>query len=109
MAEADDVFDILDRAEELGGHPYIARVGFEDRHFVIRRIFPYDTDYQPFPLPRVTARFIGQDEDRSATFEDVILDTGADLSLLPERDGEAIELRSSPYFASAIRGIIGRA
>lgn len=39
IAEADDVFDILDRAAVIGGHPYIARVGFEERPFVIRRMF----------------------------------------------------------------------
>ncbi len=107
VAEADGVFDILDSANKMGGHPYIARVGFEDRQFVIRRSFPYDAGYQPFPLPRVTVRFIGPQDDRAATFDDVIPDTGADLSLLPERDGEAIGLRSSPYFPSRVGGIIG--
>lgn len=107
LAEADDVFDILDRVGEVGGHPYVACVGEEHRHFVIRRIFPYDTGYQPFPIPRATARFIGQDEGQSATCDDVILDTGVDLSLLPEIDGEAIGLRAAPYFMSAVRGIIG--
>ena len=107
LAEADDVFDILDRAREIGGHPYIACVGEEHQQFVIRRIFPYDVRYRPFPLPRVTATFSGGHEDRRATFDDVIPDTGADLSLLPERDGEAIGLRASPYFTIAVRGIIG--
>ena len=107
LAESNDIFGILDQAEKLGGHPYITQVGFEDQPFVIRRTFPYDMSYQPFPLPRVTAKFIGQHEDQSVTFDDVILDTGADLSLLPERDGDAIRLRSLPYFTTTVRGIIG--
>ena len=107
LAEADNVFEILDRAAEAGGHPYITRVGDEHQQFMIRRIFPYDTGYQPFPLPRVTARFTGPRGGQSPAFDNVIPDTGADLSLLPERDGEAIGLRESPYFTTTVRGIVG--
>ena len=107
IADADDVFDILDRAAVIGGHPYIARVGFEERPFVIRRTFAYDAGYQPFPLPRVTATFSRQREGPGVAFDNVIPDTGADLSLLPERDGEAIGLRESPYFTTTVRGIVG--
>lgn len=43
VAHADDVFDILDWAEKARSHPYIARVGFEDRQFVIRRVLPSES------------------------------------------------------------------
>ena len=86
LAASEDIFELLDRVAGLGGHPYIARVGFEDHPFVIRRTFSYDRAYRPIPLPRVTARFSGQRGDRS---------------------GEAIGLRDSPYFTSTVRGIIG--
>lgn len=33
VAVRENLFDILDRAEEAGGHPYIARVGHEDLAF----------------------------------------------------------------------------
>lgn len=101
VAEAENVFEILDRAEEVGGHPYIVRVGHEDMEIHIRRIFSYDADYQPFPLPRIAATFSDRHRNRSASYEDVIPDTGADISLLPERDGAAIGLRAYPYLALA--------
>lgn len=107
LTASDDIFEVLDRVAGVEGHPYIARVGFEDQPFVIRRTFPYDRAYRPIPLPRVTARFSGQRADRGVTFDDVIPDTGADLSLLPVRDGDAIGLQDSPYFTSTVRGIIG--
>jgi hypothetical protein len=107
VAEADTVVDILDRVASIGGHPYIALVGDERREFTVRRIFPYDMGYQPFPIPRVSAKFSGLREDVSAMFDDVIPDTGADLSLLPEHDAETISLRSSPYLTGVVRGIVG--
>ena len=107
VAEAENVFDILDRAEEAGGHPYIVRVGHEDMEFRIRRTFSYDAGYHPFPLPRITATFSDRHRNRSASYEDVIPDTGADISLLPERDGADIGLRAYPYMATMMRGVIG--
>ena len=107
VGEADNVFDILDRAEEVGGHPYIARVGYEEMEFKIRRVFNYDSSYQPFALPRITATFSDRHRSRSVTYEDVIPDTGADISLLPEQDGETLGLHAYPYLASTLRGIVG--
>lgn len=107
VAEADEVFTVLDRIAEIGGHPYIALVGDEHREFKVRRVFDYDPSYQPVPLPRVTARFSGPRPERAATFEDVIPDTGADLSVLPEGDGEVIGLLASPYFTITVGGITG--
>lgn len=107
VAEADNVFDILDRAEEVGGYPYIAWVGHEDLEFKIRRTFSYDTSYQPFALPRIAATFWDRHRNRGATYDDVIPDTGADISLLPEQDGDAIGLHAYPYLASTLRGVVG--
>ncbi len=109
VAESTNVFDILDRAEEAGGHPYIARVGHEDMEFKIRRRFNYDTSYQPFALPRIVATFWDRRRNRGETYEDVIPDTGANTSLLPEQDAETIGLRAYPYLASMVRGIVGPA
>lgn len=107
VAQADNVFDILDRAEEAGGYPYIARVGYEEMEFTIRRSFSYDTTYQPFALPRIAATFSDRHRNRSATYEDVIPDTGADITLLSEQEGEALGLQAYPYLASTVRGVLG--
>jgi predicted aspartyl protease len=107
VAEATDVLDILERVEAIGGHPYIALVGNEHRKFTVRRAFAYDLSYQPFPLPRVPATFAARQGASGTAFDDVILDTGADLTLLPERDGEQIGLRTSPYLTGVVRGIVG--
>jgi hypothetical protein len=88
VAAGTKLMEVMERAFACGGHPYIALVGAEDAVvFRVRRVaFAYDQGYQPFPLPRVSATFWNHAETHSRQHADVIPDTGADVSLLPDTD-----------------------
>jgi hypothetical protein len=55
----------------------------------------------------VTATFWNHAETHSQTHADIIPDTGADLSVLPESDCTAIDLFNSPYFTGVSSGVVG--
>jgi hypothetical protein len=100
---------VMEKAAPFGGHPYIALVGAEDAVvFRVRRaIFSYDQTYHPFPLPRVTATFWNHAATHSCQHTEVIPDTGADLSILPDTDCRAIDLFNSPYMTGMSGGVVG--
>jgi hypothetical protein len=110
IVAGDDLMAVTEQAAACGGHPYIANVGDEDE--VVFRVrnaqFAYDQSYRPFALPRVTAAFWNHGETGSQTYFDVIPDTGADVSVLPDVDCAAFDLFSSPYFTGVSSGIVGR-
>lgn len=109
VAVGPQLLDVMERASACGGHPYIALVGKEDAVvFRVRRAsFAYDAAYQPFPLPRLNATFWNYAETNSKQYSDVIPDTGADMSVLPDTDCRAIDLFSSPYMTGMSAGVIG--
>lgn len=109
IAAGPKLMDILETASTSGGHPYIALVGAEDAViFRVRRaVFAYDQAYQPFPLPRVNATFWNHAETQSQQHPDVIPDTGADVSVLPDTDCTAIDLFNSPYLTGLAGGVVG--
>jgi hypothetical protein len=99
IAAGPSLMDVMDRASAFGPHPFIALVGAEDAVvFRVRGLaFAYDQAYQPFPLPRLTATFWNHNESHSQQHSDVIPDTGADVSVLPDADCKTIDLFNSPY------------
>jgi hypothetical protein len=109
VAAGTNLLKVTEAAAAAAGHPYIALVGQEDAVvFRVRRaVFAYDPSYQPFPLPRLTATFWNHAETHSQTRTDVIPDTGADLSVLPDGDCTAIDLYNSPYFTAVSSGVLG--
>ncbi len=109
IAAGPKLMEVMDSASSLGGHPYLALVGGEDALvFRVRRaVFAYDLGYQPFPLPRLTAKFWNHAETHWRLHPDVIPDTGADVSLLPDTDCTAIDLFSSPYMTGMLGGVLG--
>lgn len=108
VAEENGIFEILDSVARVGGHPYIARVGAEDDTvFTVRRVYEYDTSYSPFAIPRVEATFSNFARTCAKECDDVIPDTGADLTTLPIPDGRDIRLPDSPYLQSGLKGVVG--
>jgi hypothetical protein len=109
VATGDDLLDVTDDVGELGCHAYIALVGQEDDLvFTVRRKeFNYDVAYRPFALPRAEVAFSNYQGTGRGFYPDVIPDTGADLSVLPEDDCSAIGLFQSPYLVGRSRGVLG--
>jgi predicted aspartyl protease len=103
------LMEVMERACMHGGHPYLALVGAEDAIvFRVRRaVFVYDQAYQPFPLPQVTAKFWNHAETHSCQHSEVIPDTGADVSVLPDTDCTTIDLFNSPYLTGMAGGVVG--
>ena len=98
-----------DRADEVGGHPFIAHVGVEEEvAFRVRHVvFDYGRSYRPFAIPRIGVTFLNHDETKSAEFDNVIPDTGADLSVLPYEECEHFGLFESSSITSQSSGVIG--
>lgn len=109
IASGPHLLTVSEQAAGAGGHPYIALVGAENEViFRVRRVeFAYDQTYQPFPIPRITATYWNHSETRSQTFSEIIPDTGADLSVLPDADCSSFDLFSSPYFTGLSGGVVG--
>jgi len=109
VADGDDIWEITEAVGKLGCRAYIALVGEEDSVvFKVRRIeFSYDETYRPFALPQAAVTFANYALTASKLYADVIPDTGADLSILPEQDCQAINLFSSPYLPTFTRGVVG--
>jgi len=108
VAASKDVWEITEAVGKLGYHAYIAKVGEEDLVFKIRRVeFPYDQTYRPFALPQAEVAFANYAWSSPRLYADVVPDTGADLSVLPESDCLDIDLFSSPYFPTRSRGVVG--
>lgn len=109
IAAGSSLMAVMEKASTAGGHPYIALVGAEDAAvFRVRRaVFAYDQAYQPFPLPQLSAAFLNHAETHSQVYADVIPDTGADVSVLPDADCHAIDLFNSPYITGMSGGVVG--
>jgi predicted aspartyl protease len=109
IAAGTKLLEVMERASAFGGHPYFALVGAEDAAvFRVRRaVFAYDQAYQLFPLPRLIARFWNHPATHSQQYPDVIPDTGADVSVLPDSDCRSIDLFNSPYMTGIAGGVIG--
>lgn len=109
VANSDDVWKITDIVGNLGCHAYITKVGEEeDLVFKIRRIeFGYDRNYRPFALPQAQVTFANHAWTSTKLCQNVIPDTGADLSILSEQDCQDIDLFNSPCFPTLSRGFTG--
>lgn len=109
IACGSDLLQVIEKAAHHPGHPYMAKVGEEDSFIfrVRREEFVYDAQYRPFALPRCTVTFWNLAETLSRAFDDVIPDTGSDMSILPDADCTALDLQNAPHFTSLASGIVG--
>jgi predicted aspartyl protease len=109
IAHGKDLFTVMDAIGRAGCHAFIALVGREDDVvFRVRRLeFSYDMTYRPFALPRAEVAFANYAQSHVRRYPDVIPDIGADLSVLPMMDAQAIDLLSSPYLTGVTSGVVG--
>lgn len=100
--------EVLHAAKRAGGHPYVACVGFEERPSRIRRVaFPYDSAYLGEPVPQLVAEFRVVSGTPGVTLDRVIVDTGADNSVLPWSDCTSLGLDPYQGVPSRIVGVAG--
>ena len=109
IAHSGNPLTVMEAVGRAGCHAFVALVGQENRAVfrVRRREFHYDTTYQPFALPRVEVAFANYARSQVRRYPDVIPDIGADLSVLPMMDAQAIDLQSSPYLTGIASGVVG--
>ncbi len=96
VAAADDPLSATFEANAKSGDQkqlLLKRVGYEDAEFRVRRIeFSYDSSYQPFPLPRARVDLKNFTNSANATIDDMVLDTGADVTCIRQSDRDAAQL-----------------
>lgn len=109
IAHGENLVTVMEAVGRAGCRAFVALVGREDDVvFRVRRLeFSYDTTYQPFALPRVEVVFANYAQSYAKRYPDVIPDIGADLSVLPMIDAQAIDLLSSPYLTGVASGVVG--
>lgn len=99
---------VLAAAEATGLWPYLACVGRESEPDRVRRTsFAYDAGYPGEPLPVVSVEFRRAPGVAGILLDRVIPDTGADVSVLPWADCQAIGLDPSRGQRGQIGGIGG--
>lgn len=108
LSTADSFLEIGQQIFDIEGHPYVVCVGKEDDLVVkTRRIFLYDSTYTPTPLPQATVTFSNARRTHSQTYEDVIPDTGADLSVVTEQDVHSLQLDTGTAIPIQASGVTG--
>jgi hypothetical protein len=95
---------VFHAAEATGLHPFFICVGREDQPCRIRRVtFPYDANYPGEALPVISVEFRLVSGSLGVVLDSVIPDTGADASVLPWADCQALQLNPT----SGVQGLIG--
>jgi hypothetical protein len=109
VAVGDDPVSIMDEAIREDGYAYTNKVGDEEKIVVTKRRkkFDYDTSYAPTALPRISGYFSNPIFSENQIWNDVIPDTGSDLSSLPLADCEMLGLNHFPYFHGVSRSYGG--
>jgi len=86
---------------------FVTKVGFEKavQRKIIRRIAcgQYDFTYDP-PIPKLTAIVASPDQSRQQQVE-FIIDTGADLTVVPAQVAEAIQVWDFIYEQAEVSGV----
>lgn len=108
IASGTSPVEVLHAAQQTGQHPYVACVGRENEPARIRRAeFSYDTRYRGEALPAIEVGFRASPGSRGIDFAGVILDTGADATVLPWADCQSLQLSPGegvPGFFSGVAG-----
>lgn len=108
IASGDSPVAVFHAAESSGRHPFLICVGSEDEPCRIRRAaFNYDAAYRGEPLPVIHAEFRQTSGTSGVVLDRVIPDTGADASVLPWKDCQALQLTPNLGVQSLIQGVAG--
>lgn len=101
---------VLHNAQATGRHPFVICVGREDEPCRIRRAtFSHDSSYRGEPLPVNKVEFRGAANVAGLVLDRVTPDTGADGSVLPWKDCQALALQPSQGVPGLMSGVAGGA
>ncbi|MBV9125423.1 MAG: hypothetical protein JO112_18865 [Planctomycetes bacterium] len=101
---------VFHAAEASGRHPFFICVGLEDEPCRIRRVTSrYDSGYPGEALPVISVEFRQASKSPGIALDHVILDTGADASVLPWGDCQLLKLTPSSGMQGLISGVTGAA
>ena len=110
VASGSSPVTVFHAAEATGLHPFFICVGREDQPCRIRRAtFAYDSNYAGEALPVLQVEFRQSSSVAGVVFDRVIPDTGADASVLPWSDCQALQLTANTGSQALISGVVGAA
>ena len=99
---------VFHAAEASGRHPFFICVGREAEPSRIRRVTSkYDMTYPGEALPLISVEFRQLSRAPGVVLDRVILDTGADASVLPWADCQLLQLAPSLGVPGLISGVAG--
>jgi Family of unknown function (DUF5678) len=99
---------VFHAAEATGRHPFLICVANEEQPSRIRRAaFPYDGSYSGEAMPLVDVEFRLASGSQGVVFDRVIPDTGADASVLPWIDCQALGLSAAMGVQGLMSGVAG--
>jgi hypothetical protein len=99
---------VLEESRTVAAHPFVTCVGREAEPVRVRTSrFAYDTSYATEPLPVIEAEFRTTSGDPGVFLDQVILDTGADTSILPWSDCQQMQLNPNQGFPGVMSGVAG--
>ncbi|HEY7155265.1 MAG TPA: hypothetical protein VH575_14985 [Gemmataceae bacterium] len=108
IASGSSPVTVFHEAEASGQHPFFVCVGREEEPCRIRRVtFPYDASYPGEALPSIPVEFRQTSGLPGVLLDRVIVDTGADASVLPWADCQALHLTPALGAQGLIRGVAG--
>jgi predicted aspartyl protease len=108
IASGSSPVDVFHRAQTTGLHPFVTCVGRENEPTRIRRsIFGYDTSYAGEPLPVISIELRTASGSPGTVLDRMIVDTGADATVLPWTDCQRLGLSSARGAPGVIGGVGG--
>jgi hypothetical protein len=108
VASGSSPVTVFHEAEATGRHPFFICVGREEEPCRIRRVtFAYDASYPGEALPVITVEFRPASGSPRIALDRVIPDTGADASVLPWADCQALQLSPALGVQGLISGVAG--
>jgi predicted aspartyl protease len=99
---------VFHAAEASGRSPFVTCVGREEEPCRVRRVsFGYDSAYPGEPLPTLALEFRPVSGSPGVVLDRVIVDTGADASVLPWADCQSLPLAPAQGRPSRMGGVAG--
>jgi Family of unknown function (DUF5678) len=108
IASGKSPVEVFHAAEASGRHPFLICVGKEEEPCRIRRAtFQYDSSYPGEALPLMRVEFRQTSGLPGIVLDKVIADTGADATVLPWADCQALQLDPAMGVQGLISGVAG--